>query len=85
MKTKLIIACTICILAAVAIVTTTSLSQSQPKSYTVKLYSGQNVVGAWTAIDWPTADGYTLAFSIGHRSTPKRVRISGTYSVEEIQ
>lgn len=85
MKTKLFIACIVCILAAAAIVTTTSFSQSQPKSYTVKLYSGENVVATWTAIDWPTADGYTLAFSVGHRSTPKRVRISGTYSVEENQ
>jgi hypothetical protein len=85
MKTKLFIACTVCIIAVVAIVTTTSFSQSQPKTYTVKLYSGESVVGTWTAIDWPTTDGYTLAFSVGHRSTPKRVRISGTYSVEEMQ
>ncbi|MBI2429449.1 MAG: hypothetical protein HYV29_11770 [Ignavibacteriales bacterium] len=85
MKTKLFIASAICIFAVVAIVTTTSFSQSQPKTYTVKLYSGDNVVGTWTAIDWPIADGYTLVFSVGHRSTPKRVRINGTYSVEELQ
>lgn len=85
MKTKLIIACTVCIIAVIAIVTTTSFSQSQPKTYTVKLYSGDTVVGTWTAIDWPQVDGYTLTFSIGHRNIPKRVRINGTYSVEEMQ
>lgn len=85
MKTKLIILSTVCIIAVAAILATTSYSQSQPKTYTVKLYSGAAVVGTWTAIDWPTADGYTLTFNVGHKINPKRMRISGTYSVEEMQ
>ncbi len=85
MKAKLFVACAVCIIVIVAVVTTTSFSQSQPKTYTVKLYSGDAVVGTWTAIDWPSVDGYTLTFNVGHRINPKRMRINGTYSVEEVQ
>ena len=61
----------------------TTYSQSQPKRYVVKLYSGDKLVQTWEALDWARDEGETLVFTVGDRHSPTRVRISGTYSVEE--
>ena len=58
-------------------------SQSQPRHYAVKLYSGDKVVGTWQALDWGKIDDQTLVFSVGDVRYPRRVRIVGTFSVEE--
>lgn len=60
-----------------------SFSQSQPKRYLVKLYSADRVVGTWEALDYGNVDGQSLEFHVGNRSFPTRVRINGTFSVEE--
>jgi hypothetical protein len=60
-------------------------SQSQPEHYVVKLYSGANMVATWNALDWGYADGQTLVFTVGEQSHPTRVRINGTFSVEEVE
>ena len=62
---------------------THTTSQSQPKRYVVKLYSGSNMIATWEALDYGKIDGESLEFHFGDRKYPSRVRISGTYSVEE--
>ena len=49
----------------------------------VKLYAGGNVVETWEALDFGQADGEALVFSVGSDVTPRRVRIHGTWSIEE--
>jgi hypothetical protein len=84
MNIKSIIGLLAVITVVLVLLFTTSVSQSQPKHYTVKLYSANGVVvGTWDAINWGTVDGQTLTFSVGDRNFPNRVRISGTFSVEE--
>jgi hypothetical protein len=58
-------------------------AQSQPKRYVVKLYSGTSAVATWDALDFGRLDGETLIFTVGDRNFPRKVRISGTYIVEE--
>jgi hypothetical protein len=61
-----------------------SRSQSQPKRYVIKLYSGDQLVATWESFDLGSVnDNNTLLFNVGDRKYPRRVRISGTYSVEE--
>ncbi|MHB1048478.1 MAG: hypothetical protein ACYC09_00205 [Bacteroidota bacterium] len=85
MKYKSKLGLSIIILSIIIIVFSTSFSQSQPKRYIVKLYSGNTMVATWTALDWGSADGQTLVFTVGERHNPMRVRINGTYSIEEFQ
>ena len=59
-------------------------SQSQPKQYRVKLYSGGTVVSTWEALDLGNVDQQTLIFRVGDRKYPRSVRITGTYSIEEL-
>jgi hypothetical protein len=56
------------------------------KRYSVKLYAGDKVAATWDARNIGTIDGTTLTFSVGNEmdSNTRQVRISGTYSVEEI-
>ena len=81
MKTKLFIG--FAVLTVAIFVFTRSYSQSQPKHYTVRLYAADKLVGSWEALDWGTVDGQTISFTVGNRSFPTRVRVSGTFSVEE--
>lgn len=64
-------------------VTNTNSQQALKKTYTVKLYSDGKIVGTWTAREFGSVDGQTLTFTIGSDFQPRKVRISGTYSVEE--
>ncbi len=81
MRVKILIGLAIVTIAI--FVVTKSYSQSQPKHYTIKLYSADRVIGSWEALDWGSVDGETLTFTVGNRSFPTRVRINGTFSVEE--
>ena len=85
MKSKSIVGLIALLIGIVIFVFTTSFSQSQPKHYVIKLYSGNNVVATWEALDWGTFDGQSLTFNVGDRHTPKRVKITGTFSVEEFE
>jgi hypothetical protein len=64
-----------------------SLAFSSPSPLTkhciVKLYAGGNVVETWEALDFGQADGQALVFSVGSDVTLRRVRIHGTWSIEE--
>lgn len=73
----------IVVIAVAAFVAAPLLSQSQPKRYVVKLYSGDKMVGTWEAFDFGRLDGQTLVIAYGDRKFPTRLRISGTFSVEE--
>jgi hypothetical protein len=63
------------------------LAVSNPPGYNkkciVKLYSGSTVVGTWEALNFGQVEGETLVFTIGNDINPKKVRISGPWSVEE--
>lgn len=84
MKRKSIIIIAALVLIGLTIFGVTQVtSQSQPRYYTVKLYSGDRVVATWQALDWGKIDDQTFIFSVGDRKYPKRVRIVGTFSVEE--
>lgn len=83
MKRKYLMSIAIAIIIVGGLLFSISSSQSQPKHYIVKLYSGDSVVGTWNALDWGTVDGQTLVFTVGERHNPTRVRINGTFSVEE--
>ncbi len=83
MKIKSLISLVIVAVVIFVFVFTKSFSQSQPKRYTVKLYSVDKVVATWEGLDWGTADGQTYVFTVGNRRNPTRVRINGTFSVEE--
>ena len=84
MKTKILVGLVVAILISI-LAFSTLFSQSQPKRYTVKLYSGDKTVATWMALDWGHADGQTLVFTVGDRNSPTRVRINGTFSVEEFE
>lgn len=75
-----ILLCSLCVL-----VFTFARSSPPPmnKHCIVKLYSGDKVVATWEAIDFGQVDGQVLVFSVGNDLSPRRVRISGTYSIEE--
>lgn len=83
MKKTSIAVIAVLIISAGIFLYTKSYSQSQPRHYIVKLYGGNSVVAQWDAFDWGTVDGKTLVFTVGDRHNPTRVRIQGTYSVEE--
>ncbi len=85
MKLKLFVGTVIIAVALFMFAFSSTFSQSQPKHYTVKLYSGNNVVATWNALDWGYADGQTLVFTVGEQNHPTRVRINGTFSVEEAE
>jgi hypothetical protein len=62
-----------------------ALSSPSPmtKHCIVKLYDGGNVVQTWEAVDFGQVDGQILVFSVGSDPNPRRVRIHGTWSIEE--
>ncbi len=64
-----------------------NFARSSPSPITkhciVKLYSGEKVVATWEAMDFGQVDGQILVFSVGNDLSPRRVRISGTWSIEE--
>jgi hypothetical protein len=53
------------------------------KRCVVKLYSGNTVVATWDALGFGQVEGQTLIFTVGNDISPKKVRISGTWSIEE--
>ncbi|MFA6439413.1 MAG: hypothetical protein WCX28_08900 [Bacteriovoracaceae bacterium] len=53
------------------------------KRCVVKLYSGTSVVATWDALGFGQLEGETLVFTVGSDISPKKVRISGTWSIEE--
>jgi len=64
-------------------ITRTASQQALRKTYTVKLYSGGQVVATWTAREYGQISDQTLVFTTGDDFRPRQVRINGTYSVEE--
>ncbi len=75
------------LLLTLACIIVYSIAFSSPppmnKHCIVKLYDGGNVVQTWEAIDFGQTDGQTLIFSVGTDVTPRRVRIHGTWTIEE--
>ena len=62
---------------------TASSPSPMTKHCIVKLYAGSNVVQTWESLDFGQVDGETLIFTVGSDVSPQRVRIHGTWSVEE--
>lgn len=64
-----------------------SIAAPTPPQYkklcVVKLYSGNTVVATWDALSFGQVEGETLVFTVGNDISPKKVRISGTWSIEE--
>lgn len=83
MKYRSTIGVAVLVLVVISIFVVRSYSQSQPKRYMIKLYSADRVIGTWDALDYGKVDGQSLEFHVGNRSFPTRVRINGTFSVEE--
>lgn len=83
MKIKILIGVVGILLLLFVVAQTVTDAQSQPKRYTVKLFTGNSTVTTWEALDFGRLDGETLIFTVGDRNFPRRVRISGTFSVEE--
>lgn len=83
MRKQLIIAAVVILLGIAG----TGIATSNPPGYNkkciVKLYSGTAVVGTWEALNFGQVEGETLTFTIGNDINPKKVRISGTWSIEE--
>lgn len=53
------------------------------KRCTVKLYSANGIVATWDAMGMGQVEGQTLIFTVGSEVSPRKVRISGTWSIEE--
>jgi len=73
------------LISACIIVYSLALSSPSPmnRHCIVKLYDGGKVVQSWEAVDFGQVDGQTLVFSVGNDPNPPRVRIHGTWSIEE--
>ena len=80
---KQIISILLLTLACIIIYSIAFSSPPMNKHCIVKLYDGGNVVQTWEAIDFGQTDGQTLIFSVGTDVTPRRVRIHGTWTIEE--
>ncbi|MDD8017577.1 MAG: hypothetical protein PHP42_04330 [Bacteroidota bacterium] len=76
----------VCLLVAISIFfSTMTTSQGLSKVYTVKLYSASGqIIGTWESRELGRVDGQTLTFSVGNDLSPRSVRISGTFSIEQI-
>jgi hypothetical protein len=83
MKKKLFIGTIILVLGIAALSIATPSPTQLTKRYVVKLYSGNSVVGTWEALGAGQVEGTTFVFTIGNDISPKKVRISGTWSIEE--
>lgn len=63
------------------------LAAPEPTQYTkrctVKLYSANGIVASWDAMGMGQVEGQTLIFTVGSEVSPRKVRISGTWSIEE--
>jgi hypothetical protein len=55
------------------------------KIFTVRLYSGEKLMGSWQAIGEGLVDGDSYVFNTASTLEPRMVRIQGTYSVEQVQ
>lgn len=83
MKKNLVIGTIILLLGIAAVGIATPSPTQITKRYVVKLYSGNTVVGTWEALGAGQVEGTTFVFSIGNDISPRKVRISGTWSIEE--
>lgn len=83
MKIKIIVLVGILLIGLTVFLTTRTTSQNKSKRYIVKLYSGDKVMVSWEARDIGRVEGESLVFSVGKDNNSGKVRISGTYSVEE--
>ncbi len=84
MKAKLLVSLLFIILAGVFIITKSN-SQVGTKQYVVKLYAGDKVVGTWDSYAIGNSDGQSITFFVGSQTYPQQVRISGTFSVEQVK
>jgi hypothetical protein len=83
MKVKVIVLVGILLISLSVFLTTRTTSQNKSKRYIVKLYSGDKVMVSWDARDIGRVEGESLVFSVGKDNNSGKVRICGTYSVEE--
>lgn len=83
MRKNLIIASLVLIICLVVFGTASPTPPQYNKRCVVKLYSGNSVVATWEALGFGQIEGQTLVFSVGNDISPKKVRISGTWSIEE--
>lgn len=80
---KRFLAGSIILLVCAAVFSTATPPPQYSKRCVVKLYSGNTVVASWDALGFGQLEGETLVFTIGNDISPKKVRISGTWSIEE--
>ncbi|NUN68381.1 MAG: hypothetical protein HUU02_01560 [Bacteroidetes bacterium] len=71
------------LMSAAAVVMATPEPTQYPKRCTVKLYSANGIVASWDAMGMGQVEGQTLTFTVGSEVSPRKVRISGTWSIEE--
>lgn len=78
--------------AAVAVFATLILfysnAHAQAMSYstfTVRQYSGGKLVGEWQSFRVLETNEHTCSFYVGTSTTYRKVVVSGTYSVEQVQ
>ena len=83
MKKKLVV-------LLVVLVTTIFLFGFKPSSPSpltkhciVKLYTNTGFVQTWESLDFGQVDAGTLIFTVGTDVSPQRVRIHGTWTIEE--
>ena len=82
-----ILTATLALVLAVAIVLfwiSKAPAQNYDRRAIVKLYSGGQLVATWDATSIGHMDGNTLLFAIGTAPSSTQVRISGTFSVENV-
>ncbi len=85
MKRSLLILSLICSIALAFIIYNNANSQTSFKNYTITLYSGGRTVGTWQSFQILENTSQSASFYIGSQTFPKKVSISGTYSVEQTQ
>jgi hypothetical protein len=80
---KRLLAVLVILFVCAAVFSTATPTPQYSKRCVVKLYSGNTVVASWDALGFGQIEGETLVFTIGNDISPKKVRISGTWSIEE--
>jgi hypothetical protein len=82
-RSRIIIAVSVLLLLVSAALLVAAPEPQYTKRCTVKLYSANGIVASWDAMGMGQVEGQTLIFTVGSEVSPRKVRISGTWSIEE--